>query len=112
MEATAGYGQFDPKTMIQRDEDEAAFLYRDQQYGMGQLAQPYPSDQYLNNYWRLFHPTFPVVHRSTFESMSSSPMLRAAMVAIDGQYSNDAETKRIARVLHDRCIKMLEKVGS
>ncbi|KAF1917592.1 hypothetical protein BDU57DRAFT_402821, partial [Ampelomyces quisqualis] len=36
-------------------------------------------------------------------------MLRAAMVAIDGQYSNDAETKRISRLLHDRCIKMLNK---
>ncbi|KAF1917591.1 hypothetical protein BDU57DRAFT_170397 [Ampelomyces quisqualis] len=33
MEATAGYGQFDLKTMIQRDEDEAAFLYRDHPYG-------------------------------------------------------------------------------
>lgn len=110
MDATAGYGQFEPKTMIQRDEDEAAFLYRDQPYGMGQLAHTYPSEQYLNNYWRLFHPAFPIVHRPTFGSMNTSPMLFAAMIAIDGQYSNDASTKRTSRTLHDRCIKLLEKV--
>jgi hypothetical protein len=111
MDATAGYGQFDPKTMIQRDEDEAAFLYRDQPYGMGQLAHTYPSEQYLNNYWRLFHPTFPVVHRPTFGGMNSSPLLCAAMIAINGQYSTDANTKRTSRLLHDRCIKLLEKVS-
>lgn len=110
MDATVGYGPFEPKTMIQRDEDEAAFLYRDQPYGMGQLAHTYPSEQYLNNYWRLFHPTFPVVHRPTFGSMNASPMLFAAMIAIDGQYSDDANTKRTSRTLHDRCIKLLEKV--
>jgi hypothetical protein len=111
IDVTAGYGgQYDPKTMMQRDQEEAAFLFRDQPYGMGQVVHTYPSEQYLNNYWRLFHPTFPVVHRSTFGSMSSSPMLCAAMLAIDGQYSNDTSVKRNSRLLHDRCIKLLRKV--
>jgi hypothetical protein len=110
IDATAGYVQFDHKTMMQRDEEEASFLFRDQPYGMGQLAYTYPSEQFLNKYWRLFHPTFPVVHRFSFENMNSSPLLRAAMIAIDGQYSNDTSTKRNSRVLHDRCIKLLEKV--
>jgi hypothetical protein len=111
LNVTASYGQFEPRTMIQRDEDEAGILFRDQPYGMGQITNTYPSEQYLNNYWRLFHPTFPIVHRSTYGGMSSSPMLRAAMIAIDGQYSNDTNSKRSSRVLHDRCIKLLAKVS-
>jgi hypothetical protein len=111
IEATADYGQFGPRTMMQRDVDEAGILFQDQPYGMGQLAHTYTSEQYLNNYWRLFHPTFPIIHRPTFVgSMTSSPMLHAAMIAIDGQYSNDTSTKQNAKRLHDRCLKLLEKV--
>jgi hypothetical protein len=112
IDAMVGYGQFEPRTMMQRDEDEAGILFRDQPYGMGQVTNTFSSEQYLNNYWRLFHPTFPIVHRSTFGSLSSSPLLCAAMIAIDGQYSNDTSAKRNSRLLHDRCIKMLEKVSA
>ncbi|KAF2683033.1 hypothetical protein K458DRAFT_390311 [Lentithecium fluviatile CBS 122367] len=106
-----GFGHFGPKTMAQRDEEEQQILFpfSEQSYGMGQNAHTYPFEQYLDNYWRHFHPAFPVVHRTTFESMSQSPMLHAAMVAIGGQYSNDAAVKRKSRILHDRCIKLLEK---
>ncbi|EAT86837.2 hypothetical protein SNOG_05773 [Parastagonospora nodorum SN15] len=38
-------------------------------------------------------------------------MLYAAMIAIDGQYSNDTSTKHNARKLHDTCVKLLEKVA-
>jgi hypothetical protein len=110
MDPMSGYGQFEPKTMMQRDEDEGVDLFPEQPYGMGQIEHTYPSEHYLNNYWRLFHPTFPVVHRSTFASMS--PMLRAAMIAIGGQYSHDTTVKHKSRKLHDRCIKLLEKVSS
>jgi hypothetical protein len=112
IDATVGYTQFEPRTMMQRDEDEAGILFRDQPYGMGQVANTYSFEQYLNNYWRLFHPTFPIVHRSTFGGMSTSPMLCAAMIAIDGQFSNNTSTKRNSRLLHDRCIKMLAKVST
>ncbi|KAH8712092.1 hypothetical protein GQ44DRAFT_776288 [Phaeosphaeriaceae sp. PMI808] len=104
----AGDGQFSPKTMMQRDEDEEIILFSEP-YGMGQIAHTYPSEQYLNNYWRLFHPTFPIVHRFTFENMSQSPMLHAAMIALGGQYSNDTSVKQKSRILHDRCIKLFEK---
>jgi hypothetical protein len=110
IEAPVHYNQYVPRTMMQRDEDEAGILFRDQPYGMGQPANIFPSEQYLNNYWRLFHPTFPIVHRPTFGSLSVSPLLYAAMIAVDGQYSSDTSTKRNARVLHDRCIKMLSQV--
>jgi hypothetical protein len=107
------FGHFGPKTMAQRDEEEQQFLFpiSEQSYGMGQIAQTYPFEQYLDNYWRHFHPTFPVVHRTTFENMSQAPMLHAAMIAIGGQYSNDAAVKRKSRILHDRCNKLLDKVG-
>jgi hypothetical protein len=113
MDTTTSYMPFDHKSMMQRDEEEAAFLFRDQPYGMGLPAHTFPSEQFLNNYWRLFHPTFPVVHRFSFENMSSSssPLLRAAMIAIDGQYSSDMSTKKTSRVIHDRCIKLLAKVS-
>lgn len=109
--AMAGYGHYSAKTMMRRDEEEGVILFPEQPYGMGHTEQAYPFEQFLNNYWRLFHPTFPVVHRPTFESsMSKSPMLHAAMIAIGGQYSCDTTVKRKSRVLHDRCIKQLEKV--
>ncbi|KAF2732303.1 hypothetical protein EJ04DRAFT_525440 [Polyplosphaeria fusca] len=99
-----GYG-FGPKSMTQRDEEEQAFLFPEQSFGMG-LAD-YPSEQYLDNFWRLF--PFPVVHRATSRGINESPMLRAAMIAIGAQYSNDACAKRKARILHDRCMKLLDK---
>lgn len=106
------FGHFGPKTLLQRDEEEQAFLFPEQSYGMGQLAHTYPFEQYLNNYWRCFHAAYPIVHRSTFEGISQSqpPMLHAAMIAIGGQYSNDASVKRKSRILHDRCMKLLDKV--
>jgi hypothetical protein len=39
-------------------------------------------------------------------------MLRAAMIAIGAQYSNDPSAKRQSRILHDRCLKFLERVCS
>jgi hypothetical protein len=106
-----GYGHFGPKSMMQRDEEEGVILFPEQPYGMGQIAHTYPFEHYLNNFWRLFHPTFPVVHRSSFKSMSPPPMLHAAMIALGGQYSTDMSVKRKSRILHDRCIKLLERVS-
>ena len=111
-----GYTPFGPKSMAQRDEEERAFLFPEesfgeQSFGMGQSANT-SSEQYLDNYWRLFHPSFPAVHRATFDGINESPMLRAAMIAIGSQYSNDAIAKRKGRVLHDRCLKLLDKVCS
>lgn len=105
-----GFGHFGPKTMAQRDEEEQAFLFPEQPYGMGQLVHTYPSEQFLNNYWRFFHAAYPVVHRATFESINQPPMLHAAMIAIGGQYSDDASSKRKSRILHDRCMRLLDKV--
>jgi hypothetical protein len=108
--AVTHYGHFGSNTLVEMDNEEGAILFPDQQYGMSQIARTYPFEQYLNNYWRLFHPTFPVVHRFTFASFEPSPMLYAAMIAIGAQYSNGTTDKRRARLLHDRCVKLLEQV--
>lgn len=108
-DAMSEYGHFGPKSMMQRDEEERAILFGEQQYGMASIDNTYPFEQCLDCYWRLFHPTFPVVHRST--SVNSSPMLHAAMAAIGGQYSHDTNIKKQSRDLHDRCVKLLEVVG-
>jgi hypothetical protein len=105
-----GYGPFGPKSIAQRDEEEQAYLFPEQSFGMGQIANTFPFEQYLDNYWRLFHPSFPVVHRATFDRVNGSPMLRAAMIAIGAQYTNDSSAKRKSRILHDRCMKLLDKV--
>ncbi|PVH92195.1 hypothetical protein DM02DRAFT_701074 [Periconia macrospinosa] len=101
------YGNYGPKTLAQRDQEEQEFLFPEQSYGMGQIANTYPCDQYLSNYWRHFHPHFPVIHRTSFESIAPTPMLHAAAIAIGGQYSNDPSVKRKSRILHDRCMKLL-----
>ena len=108
-DAMAGYEHFGAKTMQQRDEEEGIILFPEQQYGMGHLAH-YPLEQYLDVYWRHFHPTFPLVHRFTFEGMSRSPMLHAAMLVIGGQYSSDGSVRTKSRELHQRCVKLLERV--
>jgi hypothetical protein len=108
-DAMSEFGHFGPKSMAQRDEEERTILFGDQQYGMASNDNTYPFEQCLDCYWRLFHPTFPVVHRST--PVSSSPMLHAAMAAIGGQYSPDTKVKKQSRDLHDRCVKVLELVG-
>lgn len=103
-----GYGLLGPKTMAQRDEEEQEFLFPEQSFDMGQYAHSF--EQYLDKYWKLFHPSFPVVHRATFEGIDESPMLRAAMIAIGAQYSNDSSARLKSRILHDRCMKLFDKV--
>lgn len=109
MPSITHYGAYDPQNVVQMDAEEGVHLFPGDQYGMSEIMRAFPSEQRLNYYWRLFHPTFPVVHRST--SVNPSPMLRAAMVAIGSQYSTDSSDKKKGRDLHDRCLKLLERVG-
>ncbi|KAF2743760.1 hypothetical protein M011DRAFT_480494 [Sporormia fimetaria CBS 119925] len=105
----SAYGQYCQKTMAQRDEEEQALLFPEQPFGMGQMADTFSYEQFLNNFWRLFHPSIPLIHRPTFDPVSASPLLRAAMIAIGAQYSNDPRDKCKAGILHDRCMQLLEK---
>ncbi|KAJ8116425.1 hypothetical protein OPT61_g2158 [Boeremia exigua] len=107
IDAMSQYTQYDPR-VVQMDHEEGLQLFQEQ-YGMSQTTRAYPFEQSLNNYWRLLHPTFPIVHRFTFASRDVSPMLYAAMIAIGLHYSDDAAQKREARQLHKRCVALLSQ---
>ena len=106
--STTHYGAYDPHNLVQMDIGEGIQLFPEGQYGMSQILRAYPSE--LNNYWRLFHPTFPVVHRFTFARLELSPILYAAMIAIDLHYSNDPSEKHRAWELHKTCVALLTQV--
>jgi len=95
------------KTVQQRDEEEQAILFPEQSFGMG--TDTYQYSQYLDNYWRLFHPSFPIIHKPTFDGVNESPMLKAAMLAVGAQYTDDAAAKAKSRSLYDRCLKLLDQ---
>lgn len=104
------YAAYDPHNVVQMDIDEGVQLFPGDHYGMSQIARAFPSEQSLNNYWRLFHPTFPVVHRFTLTQLELSPMLYAAMIAIDLHYSNNIAQRQKARELHKVCVRLLSQV--
>ncbi|KAH9878272.1 hypothetical protein J1614_003489 [Plenodomus biglobosus] len=84
-----GFCHYDPKTMMQRDDEENVILFGEHPYGMGPNAHTHPFEQDLDCYWRFFHPNFPIIHRPTFRRLTASPMLYAAMIAIGG-HNDDA----------------------
>ena len=110
MPSITHYGAYDPQNVVQMDAEEGVHLFPGDQYGMSEIMRAFPSEQRLNYYWRLFHPTFPVVHRFTFDRLELSPMLYAAMIAIDLYYSNVTAKRQQARELHKVCIKLLNQV--
>ncbi|KAF2204300.1 hypothetical protein GQ43DRAFT_182554 [Delitschia confertaspora ATCC 74209] len=106
MDATNGFITLPGvRSLAQRDEMEQAALFPEEGFG---VTHTYPWDQYLDNYWRFFHPTFPLLHRPTLVPGNESPMLRAAMIAVGAQYSSDSCAKRRSRILLNQCIKLLE----
>lgn len=69
-------------------------------------------NRYLGAYWLWVHPQYPVVHRPSFGLYEASPLLKAAMVALGAHAMGGASDKTNARVVHERCIKVLKKVSS
>ncbi|KAK3394897.1 hypothetical protein B0H63DRAFT_386746 [Podospora didyma] len=55
---------------------------------------------YLDAYWQLVHPTFPLVHRPTFEA-SPEDILRCAMAAVATQYLGNKEDRTRGNLLHE-----------
>ncbi|KAJ4991627.1 hypothetical protein SVAN01_03008 [Stagonosporopsis vannaccii] len=107
MDMMSDYTQYDSRNIVQMDNEEGIQLFPGEHYGMSQIAHAYPFNQWLNNYWRLFHPTFPVVHRFTLSCGEISPMLYASMIAIDLHFSNHAHQRRRAMELHKICTRLL-----
>lgn len=68
-------------------------------------------DRCLDSYWRWIHPLYPVIHKPSFSLENASPLLRAAMIALGAQASIDVSDKKYAKVVHERCLKILKKVS-
>jgi hypothetical protein len=102
------HGYYRLKSLAERDEDETALLCQGESFDL--VPNSYTREEYMDNYWKYFHPQFPIVHKATFGN-NISPLLCAAMYAIGGQYSNDPSTRKRSRILHDRGVKILAKVA-
>jgi hypothetical protein len=107
--AAIPFGNPSLRTITQRNDEDLAFLYSEQSYGGNNSSQD--NARYLDNYWTFHHPSMPIIHRATFDNLHQPPMLRAAMMAIGAQYS-DSKGRRTSRILHDRCMKLLNQVGT
>ena len=67
-------------------------------------------ERYSGAYWRWIHPFFPVVHRPSFILLNASPLLKAAMLALGAHALGDAADRTNARLIHERCVKVMKKV--
>ena len=67
-------------------------------------------ERYLGAYWRWIHPFYPIVHRPSFVLASASPLLRAAILALGAHALTENADKRNAKIIHERCMKVIQKV--
>lgn len=66
-------------------------------------------ESYMNAFWQTVYPLWPVVHRPSFEILSASPLLKAAMISLGAQSTGESNAFSNARILHERCMKVLRK---
>jgi len=69
------------------------------------------NQQYINMYWRNFHPAFPVLHKLTYQRKLPSPLLQAAIIAVGTHYSTEPHADSDARVMHEKCNQLLANVS-
>jgi hypothetical protein len=65
--------------------------------------------RYLAAYWSWIHPLFPIVHKPSFDLEHSSPLLKAAMLALGAHMLRNSTDMGNARIIHERCTKVLKK---
>lgn len=71
--------------------------------------QPDNEQRYLAAYWESVHPSWPVVHRPTFDFSYSSPLLRASMLSLGASTIGQQVDSANACIIHRRCLKVLRK---
>ncbi|KAF2842041.1 hypothetical protein M501DRAFT_988309 [Patellaria atrata CBS 101060] len=101
------YQQLISKSHEDIDRDEQISLFSDNSLGVSVAF--YNVQQFYQNYWTHFHALFPILHQPSFNADEKPPILKAAMMAIGAQYSDDSSERGQARALHDRCMKVLIK---
>ena len=79
-------------------------------FGARQLHHHVDNEQrYLEAYWSLVHPTWPIIHRPTFDVSYTSPLLRSAMLTMGACLTGDQIDAANACILHKRCLKVIKK---
>ena len=66
---------------------------------------------YLDAYWHQFHPMFAVMHKPSFDTFNTSPLVKSIMIAIGAQYLEDEQSQTISRCLREICLKLLQRVS-
>lgn len=75
-------------------------------------ANPPTNEQrYLEAYWTWTHPLFPVVHKPSFDLYDTSPLLRAAMLALGAHSLRTQVDMHNACIVHERCARIVKKVN-
>lgn len=111
MESFSNLGMNFPriKTYEERDSDERKMLFAADLFGAP--SDPLKLSQYMENYWKHFHPSFPMIHKGSLLNKPLAPLLQAAMLAVGAQYSHVNDSKSEMRSLHELCLKILAMVG-
>jgi hypothetical protein len=80
-----------------------------QNIGVRQYHHRVDNEQrYLDAYWRLVHPTWPILHRPTFDLSYTSPLLRSAMLTLGACNTGHQVDSGNACILHKRCLKVIK----
>lgn len=80
-----------------------------QNFGARQFHHRTDNEQrYLEAYWRLVHPVWPIIHKPTFDVWYTSPLLRSAMLTLGACLTGDQVDAANACILHKRCLKVIK----
>ena len=61
----------------------------------------------LEHYWKLFHPTFPIIHKPSFLPNSPPPLLLSALMAIGSFYDTRPDAQQYSIALAEIATKLL-----
>lgn len=79
-------------------------------FGPNQYHHRVDNEQrYLEAFWRSVHPSWPILHKSTLDSVRAPPLLRAAMVTLGAHSTGHPTDSGNACILHKRCLKVIRK---
>ena len=93
-----GYGSLDIEGALERQQ-------------LGEMLNLKTKQNYVQAYWKHFHPLFPILHRQTYQQHRLSPLLTAAVMAVGAQYTHKPFAKTDSRILHQKCQELIAKVG-
>lgn len=79
-------------------------------FGSRQFRHRIDNEQrYLDAFWRLIHPIWPIIHKPTFDVIYASPLLRTSMLTLGACYIGNQADSANACIMHKRCLKVIRK---